>query len=42
MDEIVLLEGGRVAERGTHTALMERDRRYATLFREQRLADAGA
>ncbi len=42
MDEVVLLEGGRVAERGTHTALMERDRRYATLFRDQRLADAGA
>ncbi len=42
MDEVVLLEGGRVAERGTHTALMERDRRYATLFREQRHADAGA
>ena len=42
MDEIVLLEGGRVAERGTHTALMERDRGYATLFREQRLADGGA
>ena len=36
MDEVVLLEGGRVAERGTHTALMERDRRYAALFREQR------
>ena len=42
MDEIVLLEGGRVAERGTHAVLMERDRRYAMLFREQRLAHADA
>ncbi len=40
MDEIVLLEGGQVAERGTHTALIEGDGRYATLWREQRLADA--
>ncbi len=42
MDEIVLLEGGRVAEHGTHAALMERDRRYAALFREQRLSDGPA
>jgi thiol reductant ABC exporter CydC subunit len=40
MDEIVLLEGGRVTERGAHTALMERDGRYAELFREQRLSVA--
>ena len=42
MDEVVLLEAGRVAERGTHTALMERDRGYAALFREQRAAGADA
>ena len=42
MDEVVLLEGGRVAERGTHTALMERDRHYAALFREQRAPGADA
>ena len=42
MDEVVLLEAGRVAERGTHAALMERDRRYAALFREQRAPDADA
>ncbi|HTY97688.1 MAG TPA: thiol reductant ABC exporter subunit CydC [Solirubrobacteraceae bacterium] len=41
MDEIVLLEGGRVAERGTHASLMERDRRYAELWRDQRSAGAG-
>ena len=42
MDEVVLLEAGRVAERGTHTALMERDRRYAALVREQRAPHADA
>ena len=41
MDEIVLLEGGRVLERGTHVALMERDRRYAALWREQQLSQDG-
>jgi thiol reductant ABC exporter CydC subunit len=41
MDEIVMLEGGRVAERGTHASLMERDRRYAELWRDQRSAGAG-
>jgi thiol reductant ABC exporter CydC subunit len=40
MDEIVLLEGGRVAERGTHATLLERDRRYASLWRDQRSAPA--
>jgi thiol reductant ABC exporter CydC subunit len=35
MDEIVLLERGRVAERGTHAALLARaDGRYASLLRE--------
>ncbi|WP_338675073.1 ABC transporter ATP-binding protein [Streptomyces sp. SCSIO 30461] len=32
-DEIVVLDGGRIAERGSHTALMERGGRYAALVR---------
>jgi ABC-type multidrug transport system fused ATPase/permease subunit len=33
-DEIILLDRGRVAERGTHRELLERSPWYATLFRE--------
>lgn len=34
-DDIVVLDGGRVAEQGDHTSLMEADGLYAALFREQ-------
>jgi len=34
-DEIVVIEDGRVVERGDHPALLERDGRYAQLYRTQ-------
>ena len=39
-DQIVVLDAGRVAERGTHTALLAAGGVYATLYREQLAAEA--
>jgi len=33
--EVVLLDEGRIVERGTHAALLERNGPYARMFREQ-------
>jgi ATP-binding cassette subfamily B protein len=34
-DQILVVDGGRIVERGTHTELLERDGLYARLYREQ-------
>lgn len=36
-DEILLLEGGRVAERGSHAALMQQNGAYAEMVRRQKM-----
>ena len=41
MDEIVVLDGGRVLERGTHQELMVLAGSYAARWREQQLVLAG-
>jgi ABC-type transport system involved in Fe-S cluster assembly, permease and ATPase components len=38
-DEIVVLEEGRVAERGTHESLLEAGGRYATMWARQQAGD---
>jgi ATP-binding cassette subfamily B protein len=39
-DEIIVLDGGRIAERGTHAELLLRDGLYASMWNRQREADA--
>jgi ATP-binding cassette subfamily B protein len=39
-DEILVLEGGRIVERGRHTALLARNGAYAAMWRRQRRAGA--
>ncbi|MDO3650461.1 ABC transporter ATP-binding protein [Nocardia mangyaensis] len=41
-DQILVLEQGRVVERGTHTALLDADGRYAELYRTQFAEDPAA
>jgi ABC-type multidrug transport system fused ATPase/permease subunit len=39
VDEIVVLDGGVIVERGTHGALLETGGRYAALWWEERMGD---
>jgi ATP-binding cassette, subfamily B, bacterial MsbA len=41
-DLVVVIDGGRVVERGSHTALLDRDGLYARLVRSQALAEPSA
>jgi ATP-binding cassette, subfamily B, heavy metal transporter len=38
-DEIIVLDGGRIAERGTHTALLRKKGTYAAMWNRQREAE---
>ncbi len=40
-DDVVLLEAGRIVERGSHQELVERDTAYAQMFREQLVPGGG-
>ena len=42
VDEIVVLDGGRVLERGTHAELLATGRRYAGLWWDERMTDQPA
>jgi thiol reductant ABC exporter CydC subunit len=42
VDEIVVLDGGVIVERGTHGALLETGGRYAALWWEERMGDQAA
>ncbi|MCQ1956909.1 ABC transporter ATP-binding protein/permease [Arthrobacter sp. zg-Y826] len=41
-DRILVIEGGRIAEQGTHAELLERDGRYAELYNTQFAAEPAA
>ncbi len=41
-DLVLVVDGGRIVERGTHAELLAADGVYATLYRTQLLADVGA
>ncbi len=41
-DLVVVLDGGRITEHGTHASLLQQDGLYARIYRAQRRADQGA